>query len=115
MENNYGFSENEVSAISSFLALAHYNGYEDDIKDILKELKKSFAVNGVYDCICISRPDWKSKCGKDKIDEFGGIFWSWLISQYGDYGTSPRYGWIYKDNGINLYKIIKKLWENYRK
>ena len=39
------------------------------------------------------------------VDEFGGIFWSWLVLRYGDYGTSPRYGWIYKEDAKKLFMI----------
>lgn len=26
------------------------------------------------------------------------IFWMLLVAMFGDYGTSPRCGWVYKDN-----------------
>ena len=51
------------------------------------------------------------KCGRAKVDEFGGIFWSWLVLRYGDYGTSPRYGWIYKEDAKKLYDIIQALYD----
>lgn len=28
---------------------------------------------------------------------------------YGEYGTSPRFGWIYKDNAQALYDIMDNL------
>ena len=107
MSNN--FTEYDENAIDSFLSLAFYNGWEQDIKDICEALRvsKSIKTNAKYEPI--SRPDWKSKCGRDKIDEFGGIFWSWLVLQYGDYGTSPRFGWIYAENAKKILDIIEEL------
>lgn len=105
MDNNYKFTQVDVCAINSFLSLACYNGYEEDVADIMDKLHETFDSTEQFD-IAI-RPDWKVKCGRDKVDEFGGIFWSWLVLQYGEYGTSPRYGWIYKENAKKLYNIMQ--------
>lgn len=92
MEENYEFTEQDKDAIESFLSLAFYNGWEQDIEDICEALRVSKTIEPRNCYEPISRPDWKAKCGRDKTNEFGGIFWSWLVLQYGDYGTSPRYG-----------------------
>lgn len=113
MENNNKFTQGDVDAINSFLSLACYNGYEEDITDIMNELHKMFESTDKFDSA--KRPDWKVKCGRDKVDEFGGIFWSWLVLRYGDYGTSPRYGWIYKEDAKNcmiLYRLFMIQMEN---
>lgn len=109
MENNNKFTQGDVDAINSFLSLACYNGYEEDVTDILNELHKMFESTDKFDSA--KRPDWKVKCGRDKVDEFGGIFWSWLVLRYGDYGTSPRYGWIYKEDAKKLYDIIQAIYD----
>ena len=41
------------------------------------------------------------------------IIWMILVSLFGDYGTSPRSGWIYKDNWNECKKFIKMLCEIY--
>ena len=105
------FTEQDKDAIESFISLAFYNGWEQDIKDICEVLSiaKTIDIKNGYEPI--SRPDWSKKCGRNKIDEFGGIFWSWLVLQYGDYGTSPRFGWIYVENARKILEIIEEIYE----
>ena len=108
MRSVYDFTEQDKRAIDSFLSLAFYNGYEEDVEDIKKSLYKAFEFDAEDKYKTVSRPDWKKKCGRDKIEEFGGIFWSWLVLQYGDYGTSPRFGWIYAETARRLYNIMNE-------
>lgn len=103
------FTQADVDSIDKFLSLACYNSWEEDIQDILSALQPALNMTDTYDSV--KRPDWKRKCGRDKVEEFGGIFWSWLVLQYGDYGTSPRYGWIYAENARRIYNIIQKIYE----
>lgn len=112
MGNSYDFTKQDVYAIDSFLSLAFYNGYEEDVRDIRQSLYKAFSFDPDDKWKTVSRPNWKERCGRDKIEEFGGIFWSWLVLQYGDYGTSPRFGWIYAENARRLYNIISESLEN---
>ena len=103
------FTMKDKEAIRSFVLLASYNGYMQDIKNILKTLFRAYdfdPVSPVAQYNSILRPrDWE-KCSGMKVDEFGGIFWSWLVLQYGEYGTSPRFGWIYAENARRLYSIL---------
>ena len=98
-------TEIDKQAIHSFLSLACYNGYEDDVQDILKALEVAFRCDDKYKAVM--RPDWK-RYKDSKIDEFGGIFWSWLVIQYGDYGTSPRFGWLYPREAREIANFIKE-------
>lgn len=107
MTDKYKFTQADVNAINNFLSLACYNGWEDDVKDIMRSLKQSYKLENKLGSV--QRPDWKKKCGRDKIEEFGGIFWSWLVIGSGEYGTSPRFGWIYRDNAQVLYDIMDNL------
>ena len=109
MNDNYNFTPEDTHAIEAFISLACYNGYGKDITDILDELHKMVDSTKQFDVA--RRPDWKTKCGKDKVDEFGGIFWSWLVLRYGDYGISPRFGWIDKENAKKLYDIIQAIYD----
>ena len=112
MNYDYDFTETDVYAIESFILLADYNRYEQDILDIMEQLQAMFQSKAEYDCA--TRPDWTLKCGRDKVDEFGGIFWAWLVLQYGDYGTSPRFGWIYKETAKKLYNIMSNIRNTYK-
>jgi hypothetical protein len=112
MEYVYDFTKQDVEAIHSFLSLAFYNGYEEDVADIRKVLYKAFSFDVDDKYKTVLRPEHWSKKINHKIDDFGGIFWSWLVLQYGDYGTSPRFGWIYAENSRRLYTIISGLLES---
>ena len=72
MTDKYKFTQADVNAIDNFLSLACYNGWEDDVKDIMRSLKQSYKLENELGSV--QRPVWKKKCGKDKIEEFGGIF-----------------------------------------
>lgn len=111
MSDVHDFTQEDINAIDSFLSIAFYNGYEEDVNDIVECLKESLKNDLTFENSykSISRPDWQSKYGRSKVDEFGGIFWSWLVLQYGDYGTSPRYGWIYMYNARKILEIIQEL------
>lgn len=85
-------------AIINFMWIAHYNGYLEEVNDIYEALK-----NPTH---CIKRPDkWREK-GNYGIDEFEGVFWSWLVMMFGDYGTSPRFGWIENKNSEYLISVF---------
>ena len=65
--------------------VCYYNGlYElaSDMVIILKEAKP-------YKNYSITRPD-----SIGDPNSLMGILWSILVVNFGDYGTSPRYGWI---------------------
>lgn len=112
MSNVHDFNRQDVDAIHAFMSLAFYNGYEDDVNDIKKSLYEAFKIDPKEIYGTVSRPKHWSKGSNYKIDEFGGIFWSWLVLQYGDYGTSPRFGWIYAENARRLYTIISEIQES---
>ena len=44
MEENYEFTEQDKDAIESFLSLAFYNGWEQDIEDICEALRVSKTI-----------------------------------------------------------------------
>lgn len=98
-------SENKINeAIRSFLWLAFYNGFLEEVNDIYEELKKPTDYS-------IKRPEkWREK-HEYGVDEPCGVFWSWLVMMYGNYGTSPRFGWIDKKNAeylISVFEDFKK-------
>lgn len=88
-------------AIQNFMWVAHYNGYLEDVNDIYEKLKSPNEHGQV------KWPEkWKEKAGYG-VDEFGGIFWSWLVLTFGDYGTSPRFGWIEPENVQYLIEVFE--------
>lgn len=106
------FTDRDKYAIGSFLSLAFYNDYEKDVKDIIEVLKVANKLIGEENKYkAISRPRHWSKETNSKIDDFGGIFWSWLVLQYGDYGTSPRFGWLYPEAARIVLKTIQDIYE----
>ena len=50
---------------------------------------------------------------KEKHEEFDNdqfeIFWMMLVLLYGDYGTSPRSGWLYIENKEKIIEFIDKI------
>lgn len=72
--------------IDALLWVLWYNGYEEKIMRIYNYLKET------ADKPQVSYPDWLS----DDADAPDRILWSVLVMLDGDYGTSPRYGWIEK-------------------
>ena len=72
--------------LEALLRVLWYNGYDDKIMRIYNYLKEN------EDKSQVSYPDWLS----DDADAPDRILWSVLVMLDGDYGTSPRYGWIDK-------------------
>ena len=69
-------------------AVSWYNGLEEDLSKIL-DIQPD--VNGY-----LNVNDYLKKIGIG-VDEWGGqlqMFWMMCVYLYGDYGTSPRFGWI---------------------
>ena len=92
-------SSSMIHAIETFLSVGWYNGNEEDIYDIINAIVDS--KEGL-----ILRPEeWYSKTNNG-VDEFCGIFWSCLVMIFGDYGTSPRYGWLIKSKCDELSLVI---------
>lgn len=77
--------------IDALLWVLWYNGHDDKIMRIYNYLKET------ADKSQVSYPDWLS----DDADAPDRILWSVLVMLDGDYGTSPRYGWI--ENPISAF------------
>lgn len=45
----------------------------------------------------------------DEYDNQFEIFWMILVLLYGDYGTSPRSGWLYANNKDKIIKFINRI------
>lgn len=75
-----------------YWSAAWYNGYEDEFDKVLNYLKdrKTIKENELY--FEIPKPDFIKP--EDEIME---LYWMLLVFTFGNYGTSPRSGWIYRD------------------
>lgn len=82
---------NEIEAIGT---IGSYNGY----KRIIKELYNYIAYCETTSSTC-NFPDFLS----DNPDNYDRIIWSIIVLKYGDYGTSPRFGWIESVHEAKIY------------
>lgn len=72
----------------SFFDVLWYNGYEDEVGKLLKYMKNSKPLD---EYATLPIPDYL----RDEDCDFPPrLLWSCLVIMFGDYGTSPRYGWI---------------------
>ena len=77
----------DLDFTSAFFIALWYNGLEDDIYKLIEALRNA-SMN-------LFRPDWIKSDGSTDVLE---LLWMILVLKYGDYGTSPRSGWIDAEN-----------------
>lgn len=94
--------------INGFVDIAWYNGTLEIIDHILDNL--AFAVEQGIEAV---KPDWY-KIYSGRTDELAETFWMWLVLLYGNYGTSPRSGWIDKMYTEPLYETISECMSQYK-
>lgn len=92
-------SEWNYTLLGALPTIVFYNGLGGQLKiarDYLIAQKKKIE-DGEYD-VSTTRPDKLCRFDSkgNSIEEFSQfeIFWMLLVLMFGDYGTSPRYGWI---------------------
>ena len=78
-------------------AIVWYNG----LYEPLLEIKKIILETPKFEYNYMSRPDG----GYFEDDQFE-IFWMMLVLKFGNYGTSPRYGWLEMENKNKIIKFI---------
>lgn len=90
-----------------YWAAAWYNGCGDDFDRVIDYLQN---ISEHRDAP-IKRPDFIKSDGSTPELE---LFWMILVEMYGNYGTSPRSGWIYPDENdecLNrLSEMRRKTW-----
>ena len=67
--------------------ISHYNGY-DDLFRKWANIKLATGENMLF------KPDLNCKDWDDREAAQIEIIWMMLVIMFGDWGTSPRYGWI---------------------
>ena len=58
------------------------------------------------------RPTYRDNCYSDDIVNQLEVLWMIAVSMYGDYGTSPRSGWII--NTDDFYEFVNHITKTYR-
>ena len=83
--------------LESLLWVGYYNGWLPFMKNLFRYLK-TYTLQNVFDNI----PYPEDLMGEKEYscDLFPRVFWSTLVMEYGEYGTSPRYGWITERNAF---------------
>jgi len=84
--------------IETLITIIQYNGYEEEVMKWETYDHHQSAPYAVLD------PDSKAYCQLQ-------IIWMYLVLSIGDYGTSPRFGWI--TNMEVFRRFIDKLKEEY--
>ena len=77
--------------------------YNDLYKPLL-EIKKMILKNSEFEYNHLLRPE-----GEDFKDDQFEIFWMMLVLQFGDYGTSPRSGWLEMNNKDKIINFIDSI------
>lgn len=88
---------NQYDILSALKDICWYNGHEEEIEELIDYVQKS------HEKYSILMPEFLKN---NDCDYFVNIIWQMLVLLYGDYGTSPRYGWI---EIINKDKVISFL------
>ena len=78
--------------IDAMKNVVFYNGYEEDLKNISDYIK--YYDRDEYYSFAYPKGILK----RYNIDEFPNIVWSLIVLMFGDYGSSPRFGWIDVEN-----------------
>lgn len=90
----------DPAVIHNFVYLNDYSGDLADMQQIVDALES---------------PDEAGNChapyDKYDINNFVCIMWSFLVLYCGEYGTSPRYGWIHYPVAVYISKIIMEVAE----
>jgi len=68
----------------------YYNGFEDHIKKMIDYIKTDEYSDLLIRCPKYLVDDW------DDYDSYMRVVWSTLVMWVGEYGTSPRFGWLLK-------------------
>lgn len=89
--------------IAALVEVLEYNGYEDDIQSMIERLSSNIGGTERYVDHVLEELD---------PDHPMHILWSVCVMIYGDYGSSPRFGWIYSAKKRDLLDCLQFAVEN---
>lgn len=76
-----------------------------DVKQALeRELSKK--VYSIWDCDNVGRPDTEN-CKNEQFE----VFWILIVQMFGNYGVSPRHGWVDNDRLKDALDFVNMLLE----
>ena len=97
LENN--FDNTKWAILQELGTIGWYNGYTEHIKSILDYIKE----NDNFETL-VPYPEFLKHID---IDNYLNTLWQLTVLLYGVYGTSPRAGWLLKENK----EKIMEMWE----
>lgn len=106
MKENYKMTGEEI--LQALGDIAYYNGHEKEIKKVIEYIEH---YKGQFNNI-IPMPEFLEK---NDCDYYINILWQLSVMLYGDYGTSPRSGWLEaenKDKILDIWKYIYSVVQN---
>ena len=95
----------EMTAVEALGAIASYNGWQD----VLYAMKDYIQIEAQQP----HNTYWGVQFPEDILrkydpDMYPRVIWSIMVMMYGDYGTSPRFGWI---NGSSAHDALRWITE----
>jgi len=84
--------EDTFDTFDCLLTVGEYYGWGDEIERMFRYILKEYEANKNAKYEGISIPDY---IVKEHMDDYIRILWSTMVCEYGNYGTSPQYGWLY--------------------
>ena len=95
-----------VEVLNSFMDVLWYNGYMDSIQNIYDTVKDAIENDRQKDMFYVLS---SHKCNlSEDPDAPDRIFFSTLVMLFGDYGMSPRTGWIEEKYWIEVRDITRE-------
>lgn len=102
-QNNYGDGEKKI--LSAIESVVYYNGLGESVYP-WKDMKPDDYTGYI-------RPDYRDKGYDDSLTTQLEVIWMIAVMLYGEYGTSPRSGWIEDIAGFR--NFIDAITETYRR
>lgn len=79
--------------------ITFYNGHSEEIKQLIDYIENNNEI--------IAFPDFLKK---NNCDYFINILWQIMVLIWGDYGTSPRNGWLDVENKKKILEFLGQIY-----
>ena len=98
---------NIENGINNILAAFWYNNSDEDMRALCSEVKSRISR-------CVVKTDKLARHDLPHTHE-GDVIVSFIILSFGEYGTSPRYGWMPKEQSDFIINVISNFESMYIK
>ena len=95
--------KNAEEGLGALLQVGYYNGHEDLHKKLYNYIDAHKQHEQEYPVIPYPNHIFADN---GTCDEYPRILWSCMVVEYGDFGTSPRFGWIDIENAGEILAFI---------